>query len=130
MGTKNTFFKKGDPVCFTWGVKDIFKVVLKPRFKSGIECITIEVDGRRREMFAQSCRKALPVEVERKQRIDDSEELKRLGGKTALIDLFGVDVIQTATKLADESINCDGVTFTRHEAIAALKAHEREAVSL
>lgn len=122
---KTTFFKKSDSVCFTWGVKDIFEVVLKPRFKSGIEYVTIEVDGIRKEMLAQNLRRAHSVEVDGKQRIDDSEELKRLGGATALIELFGLDVIKTAIAQVDENLNCDGVKFTRNEAMVALKEFER-----
>ncbi|HFG7030364.1 TPA: hypothetical protein ACGIK9_002849 [Acinetobacter baumannii] len=128
MNSEKTNFKKGDAVCFTWGVKDIYEVVLKPRIKSGIEYITIEIDGRRKEILAQGFRKALSIEVERKRRIDDSEELKRLGGPTALIDLFGVDVLRTAIAHVDEQLNCDGINFTRNEAIAALKVYECAAI--
>lgn len=57
-------FKKGDFVTGTWGLeKRVFKVVLKPKFKSRVLYLTILVDGVRKEILAQWMRHATDAEI-------------------------------------------------------------------
>lgn len=129
MNIHEPTFKKGDHICFGWGNNTIFEVKLKPRFKGRIEYVTIEMDGRRRECLAQSFRWALPAEVEKQHRINDGEELKRLGGATALIQLFGAKAVQNAANSgSDVAFQWDGVEFTQNEAVEALEAYKNELI--
>lgn len=60
--------KKGDFVCFYGGInKDIYRIKLKPRIKSGILYITILFHGKRREIMEQFLRLAEPAEIEANQ---------------------------------------------------------------
>lgn len=55
---------KGDFVCFHGGInRNIYKVELKPKLKSGILYITIIFDGKRREIMEQFLRLAEPEEI-------------------------------------------------------------------
>lgn len=60
--------KKGDFVCFYGGInKNIYKVELKPKIKSGILYVTILFEGKRREIMEQFLRLAEPAEIEANQ---------------------------------------------------------------
>ncbi|RSN88689.1 hypothetical protein [Acinetobacter nosocomialis] len=66
-------FKKGDLLVPTWGtIKDVMKVVLKPKKKHGITCLTLEdKQGRRVECLAQWWDLASAEEIALGHRIDD-----------------------------------------------------------
>ena len=55
-------FKKGDNIVFTWGDKQVRKIELKPKFKSRVLYLTVNIEGRRRECLAQWCRMSTPEE--------------------------------------------------------------------
>ena len=57
-------FEKGDNIVFTWGDNKVRKIELKPRFKSRVLYLVVNIEGHRRECLAQWCRHATPEEVE------------------------------------------------------------------
>lgn len=68
---KQLEFKKGDFVTGTWGVeKRVFRIVLKPKLKSRVLYLTLDVDGKRRECLAQWYRHATQSEIEAGKRLE------------------------------------------------------------
>lgn len=59
-------FNKGDKVVATWGLeKRVLEICLKPKFKSRVLYLTVNIDGVRREVLAQWYRHATAEEIER-----------------------------------------------------------------
>ena len=64
-------FKKSDFVTGTWGVeKRVFQIDLKPKLKSNILYLTLNIDGKRRDCLAQWFRHATDEEIQAGYRIN------------------------------------------------------------
>ena len=64
-------FKKSDFVTGAWGVeKRVFKIDLKPKLKSNVLYLTLNIDGKRRDCLAQWFRHATPEEIKLGYRIN------------------------------------------------------------